>query len=151
MADIVTPRGNKNGGKAKAYKKRIATKRENIEEALDKYVEEHENPYLIGFILEYGMCKSYFSQLMNEKDSEGNYVNEDLRAIHDRLMMKRELYIVDGALTGKLKENFSKFLLKQPAFGYLDQVVVKNETEDKNSTGIVEIPAVIIDEGDDNE
>lgn len=139
------------GEKKKEYKKRISTKAENIEEALDKYIEENENPYLIGFLIEYGMCKSYFSHLINEKNDEGEYINADLRALHERLIMKREHFMVDGALNNRLNANFTRFLLKQPAFGYSEQVVVKNETEDKNSTGIVEIPAVITDEGDDNE
>ena len=138
------------GEKKKEYKKRISTKAENIEEELDKYIEKNENPYLVGFLLEYGICKSYFSHLINEKDDDGNFINEDLRALHDRLFMKRENFMVDGALNNRLNANFTKFLLKQKCFGYTENVVVKSEAEeDKNQTGIVEIPAIISNENEE--
>lgn len=98
----------------------------DITDKLNEYIDTHDEPFVIEFILQYGISKSQFYKLAED--------NKRLSDANARAILKRELYINKLAQTRQYDPNFAQFILKQPAFGYKDKVDISADVTNKTET-----------------
>jgi len=79
---------------------------------LTLYIEEHDDPTIVGF------TSSYDKHIVN-KDYINNH--EEFCELRKRAIEKQEAYLLSGATTNQLNPTVSIFRLKQPQHGYTDR------------------------------
>lgn len=109
--------------------------RDTLSEKLQNYVLEVNFPSIESFCHNAVISRKHYYVLVKE--------HELFCFFHEQLLLKREDYIVCNAIHNRINPIFSMFLLKQSCFGYKDKPDEKlDDDENKNTTGVVELPAV---------
>lgn len=101
---------------------------QEIANDLEQYIEEQEDPTIVGFIAtytKYPVNKAYMSE------------HEEFSNLNKRAIAKQEAFLLKGATTGKLNPAVSIFRLKQPQHGYTDKT--------ERDISIKELPKPIMD------
>jgi len=86
---------------------------EDIIIALNKYINEIEQPFIQEFALNYDISREHLYELSRK--------NKDLSDTIKKAIEKQELYMLKNASERKIDPTFTIFRLKQPCFGYKDK------------------------------
>lgn len=127
------PKNKNNRGRGREWEPHYD--RGTIAVALRQYVDENESPTVEGFCLSYDCSRRFFYKLLEEGDKE-------IAHLHEKLMMKRESFIVENGMRNKINPIFGIFLLKQKCFGYRDKPAEEVAAKTEGSGGVVELPAI---------
>jgi len=95
----------------------VKYKPDDIIEALNRYIDDTEDPLIKEFCLQYGISSSRFYDLTKD--------NTALLEAIKRATEKDEIYLLRNAESNKINPTFSIFRLKQPVHGYTDRQDVK--------------------------
>lgn len=108
-----------------------------VKQAFVNYIENEDYPTITGFCFRNKVAKKYSIYPHDLQD----WV--DFTNLRKLAIKKQELYIEEGALSGKLNAPFAQFKLKQPAMGWTDKQQIEHSGEIKRGLTDEELHAVI--------
>jgi hypothetical protein len=95
----------------------VKFKVDDIIEALNRYIDDTEDPLIKEFCLQYGISSVHFYKLAKS--------NDELSKTIKRATDKQEVYLVRVATDAVKSPTGAIFRLKQPVHGYTDRQDVK--------------------------
>ena len=109
---------------------------EDITKALNKYIDETEDPLIQEFVLNYGISidQLYDIAKRDEEDSK------ELSLTIKKAIQKQEVFLVRNVSTRKVSEAFGIFRLKQPQHGWTDKQEVAIDAKVVNFEGSDKLP-----------